>query len=60
MARSPEAGVEAIPLFERAIALDPHYTDAYRWLAFNQGTAWVFMDHQDSEERSNISYRIPV
>ena len=30
---STEAGVAAIPLFERAIALDPNYADAHRWLA---------------------------
>jgi adenylate cyclase len=43
-AHSPQAGVEAIPLFERAIALDPNYAEAYRLLAFNQGSAWVFMN----------------
>ncbi len=43
-AHSPEAGVEAIPLFERAIALDPNYADAYRWLALSQGYAWIFMN----------------
>ena len=41
-AHSPEAGVEAIPLFERAIALDPNYADAYRWLAVSQCEAWVY------------------
>jgi len=43
-AHSPEAGVQAIPLFERAIALDPNYADAYRWLALSQGYAWIFMN----------------
>ena len=43
-AHSPEAGVEAIPLFERAIALDPNYAEAYRWLAISQNTAWVYMN----------------
>ncbi len=43
-AYSPEAGVEAIPLFERAIALDPNYADAYRWLAFSQSGAWSHMN----------------
>jgi TolB-like protein len=41
---SPKAGVEAIPLFERAIALDPNYADAYRWLSLSQGYAWIFMN----------------
>jgi TolB-like protein/class 3 adenylate cyclase/Flp pilus assembly protein TadD len=45
LARSPEAGVEAIPLFERAIEHDPNYADAYRWLALCQNTAWAFMNH---------------
>jgi TolB-like protein/Tfp pilus assembly protein PilF len=41
-AHSTEAGVAAIPLFERAIALDPNYADAYRWLAISQCEAWVY------------------
>ncbi|QKC83480.1 adenylate/guanylate cyclase domain-containing protein [Mesorhizobium sp. NZP2077] len=44
-AHSTEAGVAAIPLFERAIALDPNYADAYRWLAMSQCEAWVFRNH---------------
>ena len=40
---STEAGVEAIPLFERAIALDPNYAEAYRWLAFSQNHAWAYL-----------------
>jgi adenylate cyclase len=43
-AHSPEAGVEAIPLFEQAIALDPNYADAYRWLAVSQNHAWAYMN----------------
>jgi TolB-like protein len=43
-AHSTEAGVEAIPLFEQAIALDPHYAEAYRFLAANQTNAWVYMN----------------
>jgi adenylate cyclase len=43
-AHSPEAGVEAIPLFERAIALDPNYAEAYRWLAISQCEAWAYMN----------------
>jgi TolB-like protein/class 3 adenylate cyclase len=41
---SPEAGLEAIPLFERAIALDPNYAEAYRWLALSQSQAWAYMN----------------
>ncbi|MES0171272.1 adenylate/guanylate cyclase domain-containing protein [Mesorhizobium sp. M0006] len=44
-AHSTEAGVAAIPLFERAIALDPSYADAYRWLAISQCEAWVFRNY---------------
>ncbi|ESY65261.1 MULTISPECIES: adenylate/guanylate cyclase domain-containing protein [Mesorhizobium] len=44
-AHSTEAGVAAIPLFERAIALDPNYADAYRWLAISQCEAWVFRNY---------------
>jgi TolB-like protein/class 3 adenylate cyclase len=43
-AHSAEAGVRAIPLYERAIALDPNYAEAYRCLAFSQCIAWVFQD----------------
>jgi TolB-like protein/class 3 adenylate cyclase len=40
-ARSVEAGVDAIPLFERAIVLDPNYAEAYRWLALGQSIGWL-------------------
>jgi tetratricopeptide (TPR) repeat protein len=43
-AQSPEAGAEAIPLFERAIALDPNYADASRWLAISQNIAWSHLN----------------
>ena len=43
-AHSSEAGVEAIPLFERAIALDPNYADALRWLALSQNHAWAYLN----------------
>src|SRR4029077_15749864 len=42
-AHSSEAGVDAMPLFERAIALDPNYADAYRWLALSQCIGWLHM-----------------
>ena len=44
-ARSMEEGVEAIPLFERAIALDPNYAEAYCWLATMQNNAWAYMNY---------------
>jgi TolB-like protein len=40
-AQSPQAGLEARVLFERAIALDPGYAEAYRWLAFNLWSGWA-------------------
>jgi TolB-like protein/class 3 adenylate cyclase len=39
--RSPEAEREATLLLEQAIALDPDYAEAHRWLAFNLWTTWV-------------------
>jgi adenylate cyclase len=44
IAHSPEAGVAAIPLFERAIALDPNYAEAYRLLAVVQTIGWAYLD----------------
>jgi TolB-like protein/DNA-binding winged helix-turn-helix (wHTH) protein len=38
---SDEFGVKAIPLFERAIELDPHYPEAYRWLAMSHNFSWI-------------------
>jgi TolB-like protein len=38
---SLETGIDAIPLFERAIALDPRYAEAYRWLALMQCMGWL-------------------
>ena len=38
---SDELGVKAIPLFERAIELDPHYPEAYRWLAMSHNFSWI-------------------
>ena len=38
---SDETGVRAAPLFEKAIALDPDYAEAYRWLACGQGMSWL-------------------
>jgi tetratricopeptide (TPR) repeat protein len=43
-ARSMESGVDAIPLFERAIVLDPAYSEAYRWLALGQSIGWLHLN----------------
>lgn len=39
---SDDAGTRAAPLFERAIKLDPGYSEAYRWLAHGQFMSWLF------------------
>jgi len=41
---SAEAFVEAIPLLERAIALDPNYAEAHRWLALGRSIGWLHMN----------------
>jgi TolB-like protein len=38
---SDGAGVRASPLFEQAIAIDPQYSEAYRWLAQCQCIGWL-------------------
>jgi TolB-like protein/Tfp pilus assembly protein PilF len=38
---SPREGQEAHLLLKRAIALDPNYAEAHRWLAINRWIAWV-------------------
>jgi adenylate cyclase len=54
-AHSSEAGVESIPLFERAIALDPNYAEAYRWLAFSQNHAWAPMNRPDHFRQQSVA-----
>jgi tetratricopeptide (TPR) repeat protein len=44
LSHSVEAGVDAIPLFERAITLDPKYAEAYQWLALMQSMGWLHMN----------------
>ena len=39
-AGSPEAVRECILLLERAIAIEPDYAEAMRWLAFNLWSSW--------------------
>jgi TolB-like protein/Tfp pilus assembly protein PilF len=40
---SVDAGVAARPLFERAIQLDPNYSEAYRYLATGHCMSWLHM-----------------
>jgi tetratricopeptide (TPR) repeat protein len=39
-----ESLLDAIPLLEKAIALDPNYAEAYRWLAMVQSIGWLHMN----------------
>jgi TolB-like protein/class 3 adenylate cyclase len=41
LSQSPESAREARLLLQRAIALDPEYAEAHRWLAFNLWLAWA-------------------
>ncbi|ASY71903.1 guanylyl cyclase [Sinorhizobium fredii USDA 205] len=43
---------EAIFLLERAIALDPEYAEAYRWLALNLWCGWEFWDEPMDPNRA--------
>ncbi|ESZ00826.1 winged helix-turn-helix domain-containing tetratricopeptide repeat protein [Mesorhizobium sp. LNHC209A00] len=38
---SPQTAREAHLMLTRAVALDPHYAEAYRWLAMNHWMGWV-------------------
>ena len=38
--QSPQAGKEAQLMFEEAIALDPNFAEAHRWLAFSFRCSW--------------------
>ena len=38
---SPQATREAYLLLQKAIAIDPDYAEAHRWLALNRLTAWL-------------------
>jgi len=39
--QSPQAGREARLMFERAIALDPEFAEAHRWLALSLEISWL-------------------
>lgn len=38
---TPQAAREAHLMLTRAVSLDPHYAEAYRWLAMNRWMGWV-------------------
>jgi len=46
------AAREAIFLLERAIALDPEYAEAHRWLALNLWLGWEFWDRPMDANRA--------
>jgi TolB-like protein/Tfp pilus assembly protein PilF len=50
--RSPEAGRESCLLMQRAIALDPGYAEAHRWLAINLWAAWAHWGEPMEPNRS--------
>jgi adenylate cyclase len=39
---TPETAVQARQMFEKAVALDPQYAEAYAWLSANYYTEWVW------------------
>lgn len=41
---APQAAQEAHLMLTRAVALDPDYAEAYRWLAMNHWMGWVHSD----------------
>ncbi len=46
-----ETFVESIPLFEEAIALDPSYAEAHRWLALGQSIGWLHYNRPEDPFR---------
>jgi len=48
---SDETGARAAPLFERAVALDPNYGEAYRWLACGQALSWLHFGAAEEPNR---------
>jgi TolB-like protein len=48
---SDKKGTHAAELFERAIALDPNYSEAYRWLAHGQAMKWVIFGEPEEPWR---------
>ncbi|RWC23238.1 MAG: adenylate/guanylate cyclase domain-containing protein [Mesorhizobium sp.] len=52
IAKSPEAGRESSLLMQQAIALDPAYAEAHRWLAENLWAAWTHWGEPMEPSRS--------
>ncbi|WP_114189308.1 adenylate/guanylate cyclase domain-containing protein [Microvirga aerophila] len=50
--KTPEVAREASLLLQRAIALDPNYAEAHRWLAFNLWTGWAHWGEPMEPNRS--------
>jgi TolB-like protein len=50
--RSPESGREATILLRSAIALDPDYAEAHRWLAINLWAAWAHWNEPPANQRA--------
>ncbi|MCR4268458.1 winged helix-turn-helix domain-containing tetratricopeptide repeat protein [Nitratireductor sp. ZSWI3] len=49
---TPQAAREAHLMLERAVSLDPHYAEAYRWLAMNHWMGWVHSGGPSESDRS--------
>ncbi|SFB67309.1 TolB amino-terminal domain-containing protein [Bosea sp. CRIB-10] len=49
---TPQAAQEAHILLTRAVALDPDYAEAYRWLALNHWMGWVHSGGPSEASRS--------
>jgi TolB-like protein/class 3 adenylate cyclase len=50
--KTPEVAREASLLLQRAIALDPGYAEAHRWLSFNLWTGWAHWGEPMEPNRS--------
>ncbi|MCO5151511.1 MULTISPECIES: winged helix-turn-helix domain-containing tetratricopeptide repeat protein [unclassified Shinella] len=48
---SPQTAREAHLMLTRAVALDPHYAEAYRWLAMNHWMGWVHWGEPEEPAR---------
>lgn len=49
--RSPEAGRESVLLLQQAIAREPDYAEAHRWLAMHLWQAWVHWGEPEEPNR---------
>ncbi|KNY16374.1 adenylate cyclase [Shinella sp. SUS2] len=48
---SPQTAREAHLMLTRAVVLDPHYAEAYRWLAMNHWMGWVHWGEPEEPAR---------